>query len=447
MAGSLSSSHFVDNEASVQLITRICNEGTCALIGFFTKLKGSSLAWKGVRIVMRHQLRLLSSSARILLSLLAASMILFLGACSSSSSSGPPPPPTGNVNFVYTANAAGSPSTVSALSSNQASGVLSAISGSPYDTGSGSRAVKVDPTGKFLYVANTGSGDISAFSINATSGALSPVPNSPFSVEAGVTGIAIDPIGTHLYAISGSSANLWESSIDASGVLHNLGGSPQLINAAITYSGAITIDPSGKYLYVTAEAPPATNIYAFTLDPATGAASPIAGAVYPIDPFSFSITTDPAGKFVLAVSNGSSTSFGLISVFSLDSASGKLTAAGAPSHTGSDPSSLTMDPSGKFVYVADTADATISAFTLDSTSGVLSVVADSPFPSGGHGTINGPLGIAADAAGKYIYVCNASNEISVFTFNSQTGVLTALAGSPFASGGNAPSGIAVLQKK
>jgi 6-phosphogluconolactonase (cycloisomerase 2 family) len=287
---------------------------------------------------------------------------------------------------------------------------------------------------------DTLSGDISAFSINATTGALSPVAGSPFSVEPNVIGFAVDPAGTYLYAVSGSSANLWEFSIDASGVLHNLAGSPLLIDAAVSHSGALTIDPSGKYLYVTADAPSATSIYAFTLDPATG-------AVYPIDLFSFSITTDPAGKFVIAVSNGISTSFGLIAVFSLDGATGKLSAAGTPSHTGSDPSSLTLDPSGKFVYVADTADATISAFALDSASGALSVVAGSPFPSGGHGTINGPAGIAADAAGKYIYVCNASNDISVFTFNSQTGALTALAGSPFASGGSGPSGIAVVQKK
>ena len=394
---------------------------------------------------MRHQLRLLRTSARVLSSLFAASMILFLGACSSSSSSGPPPP-TGKVNFVYTANAA-TPSTVSALSSDQTSGVLSAISGSPYNTGTGSRALKADPTGKFLYIANNASGDISAFSINATSGALSPVAGSPFSAEPSVNQIAVDPSGTYLYAVSGSSANLWEFSIDASGVLQNLTGSPLAIDAAVSHSGALTIDPSGKYLYVTAEAPSATSIYAFTLDPATGAASPIAGAVYPIDLFSNSITTDPAGKFVIAVSNGISTSFGLIAVFSLDSATGRLLAAGTPSHTGPDPSSLTLDPSGKFVYVADTADATISAFTLDSASGALSVVAGSPFPSGGHGAINGPLGIVADAAGKYIYVCNASDDISVFTFSSQTGVLTALAGSPFASGGNGPSGIAVVQKK
>jgi 6-phosphogluconolactonase (cycloisomerase 2 family) len=385
----------------------------------------------------------------ILLAVLATVILLAVVGCSSSySPPPPPPPPTGKVNFVYTANAAGSPSTVSALSSNQTSGVLSAISGSPYDTNSQSRAVKADSAGKFLYVANSGSGDISAFTINVTTGALSAVAGSPFSVEPGVVGIAIDPAGTYLYAVSGSSSNnLWEFSIDSAGALHNLTNSPLPIDATVTASGAITIDPSGKYLYTTSDSASGTNIYAFTLDAGTGEASSIAGAVYPIDLFSNSIITDPAGKFVIAVSNGSSTSFGLIAVFSLNSTTGELTAAGTPFHTGSDPSSLTTDPSGKFVYVADTADATISAFTLDSTSGALSVVTGSPFPSGGQGMNHGPLGIAADAGGKYIYVCNASNDISVFTFSAQTGVLTALAGSPFPSGGSGPTGIAVVQKK
>jgi lactonase family protein with 7-bladed beta-propeller len=142
---------------------------------------------------MRHQTRPLGNSACILPSLLVAGMILSLAACSSSSNSTPPPPPpTGTVNFVYTANA-GSPSTVSALSSNQTSGVLSSISGSPYNTTSGSWAVKADPAGKFVYVANRLSGDISAFSINPSTGALSSIAGSPFPVEAGVVGIAIDP--------------------------------------------------------------------------------------------------------------------------------------------------------------------------------------------------------------------------------------------------------------
>ena len=382
----------------------------------------------------------------LVFSALAALLLLPVVGCSSSGSS-TPPPPSGTTNFVYTANAAGTPSTVSALASNPTTGALSSVSGSPYNTGTASRALKVDPAGKYVYVANTSSGDISAFTINSTTGALSPVGGSPFLVEAGVNGIAIDPTGTYLYAVSASSANLWEFSIDSSGALHNLSSSPVLIDPSGSQSGALTIDPSGKFLYVTANAA-GTSIYAFTRDAASGAASPIAGGIYSIDLFSNSIITDPAGKFVLAVSNGSSTSFGLIAVFNLDATTGKLSEITAsPFQTGPDPSSVTTDPAGKFVYIANTANATISAFTLDATSGTLGTVPGSPFPSGGQGTINGPLGIAADAAGKYIYVCNASNDISVFTVSSQTGALSVLAGSPFPLDGNGPNAIAVVQKK
>lgn len=392
---------------------------------------------------MRHQPHSLPFA---LAAALAALWLLPFVACSNSSST--PPPPSGTTNFVYTANSAGTPATVSVLASNPTTGALSPVSGSPYNTGSSSRALRVDPAGKYVYVANTSSGDISAFTINSSTGALSPIAGSPFSVEAGVNGIAIDPTGTYLYAVSASSANLWEFSIDSSGALHNLTTSPVLIDLSGSQSGALTIDPSGKFLYVTANAAAGTSIYAFTRDTSSGSASPIAGALYSIDLFSNSIITDPAGKFVLAVSNGSSTSFGLIAVFNLDATTGKLSEITAsPFQTGPDPSSVTTDPAGKFVYVANTANATISAFTLNATSGALGTVPGSPFPSGGQGTINGPLGIAADAAGKYIYVCNASNDISVFTFSSQTGALSVLTGSPFPLDGNGPNAIAVVQKK
>ncbi|HEY8669886.1 MAG TPA: hypothetical protein VIL63_03525, partial [Terriglobales bacterium] len=56
------------------------------------------------------------------------------------------------------------------------------------------------------------------------------------------------------------------------------------------------------------------------------------------------------------------------------------------------------------------------------------------------GSINGPLGIATDNSGKFIYVANASNDISVLTTNS-LGQLTPITGSPFPDGSNAPSAI------
>ena len=41
--------------------------------------------------------------------------------------------------------------------------------------GSGPFSVSVDPSGKFAYVANSGSNDVSAYTINATTGALTPI--------------------------------------------------------------------------------------------------------------------------------------------------------------------------------------------------------------------------------------------------------------------------------
>jgi len=380
---------------------------------------------------------------------LALILLFFMMGCGSSTSTTTttPPPPIGTTNFVYTANAAGTPSTVSALVSDPTSGMLSPISNSPYNTGSGSRAVKIDSAGKALFVANSASGDISAFAINAGTGSLTEVPNSPFAAEAGIDAIAIDPGGTFLYAASGSSGNLWEFSIDAAGALHNLASSPVLIDPAVTLS-AVLVDPSGKYVYVAGGDSLSSRLYPFTRDSSSGEVTTIGGLPYPIDHSGNGITTDPGGKFVLVASTGTSTLFGAIDVFSLDSTTGTLTAvANSPFHSGVDPSDITVHPSGKFVYVANTADATISLFTLDGTSGALTEMANSPIPSGGNGTINGPTGIVADASGKYVYVCNASNDISVFNVNSQTGALTALANSPFATGGNGPSGIATVQKK
>jgi 6-phosphogluconolactonase (cycloisomerase 2 family) len=303
--------------------------------------------------------------------------------------------------------------------------------------------VQADPAGKFLYVGNRVSGDISGFTITATTGALTPMA-APFPVEFGVDAIAIDPTGKFLYSVSAQSNNLRSFSIDSTGALANLSNSPLTIDPAITGSSAIDIDPSGRFLFTVADS---NAIYSFTRNTTTGALGTVSGSPVPVDFGTFAITTDPAGKFVIAVSNAASTVFGTISVFSVDSTSGKLTLVpGTQPHTGVDPSSVVVDPSGKYIYTANTADATLSALTLNSSTGVLVTISGSPFPSGGNGTINGPTGIAVDPSGQSVYVCSASNDISVFKIISSGG-LSAIAGSPFPIDGNAPNGIVVLQKK
>jgi 6-phosphogluconolactonase (cycloisomerase 2 family) len=94
----------------------------------------------------------------------------------------------------------------------------------------------------------------------------------------------------------------------------------------------------------------------------------------------------------------------------------------------------------KFAYTADFnggAAGTVSAYGVNSTSGVLTGVSGGPFAAG-----NGPLALASDSAGKFVFVANQGGSISAFQVNRNSGALAAVAGSPFA-GGTTPAGITV----
>jgi 6-phosphogluconolactonase (cycloisomerase 2 family) len=92
------------------------------------------------------------------------------------------------------------------------------------------------------------------------------------------------------------------------------------------------------------------------------------------------------------------------------------------------PTEVAIDPSQKFAYASDDVQGTVGQFTIDSSTGVLTHVAD--VKAGDQ-----PFSLSTDAAGKFVYVANAvSNDISVFAINTNTGGLTAISGSPFPAG-------------
>jgi len=320
---------------------------------------------------------------------------------------------------------------------------LTAIA-SPYSTGTQSLALAADPSHRFLYVANAQSSDISAFRINAASGSLSVVQGSPFPAEFGMYSLVVDPLsGQFLYAVSGSSEKLWVYTINTStGALSPLPGTPMPIAPSGTVSSSVVIDPSGKYLYVTNESsgPGGASIYGFSRDATTGALMPLVGFPIAVDGLANRSVFDRTGKFLLTTGTGVFGLDGGVDVLTLNTSNCALGATGPPVQVGDDPAGIVVDASGNYVYVPNTADVTISAFTFNQATGGLTAISGSPFPSGGNGSINGPLGIAPDSTG-HVYVCNASNDISVFSINPGNGALMPITGSPFPDGGNAPSAI------
>ncbi len=380
-------------------------------------------------------------------SLLSCAVILFLSIsllnCADNPKNNIITPPANPKDFVYTANAAGATATVSAFTSDRSTGELAPAAGSPFNAGSGAVALAADPAGRFLYTANYFSSDISGFKIDSATGVLTAMPASPFPAELGMNSLAIDPAGKHLYAVSDRSENLWAYSIGSTGSLTQLTGFPMAITPSGMGASALILDPSGKFLYVFSHDSLAAGIFGLSVDGASGSVTPLSGFPVRIDGMANKAVVDPAGKFLLVTGTGIFGLRGGVSVFSINASNGSLTAVGTATELEADPSGLAMAASGRYLYIPNTGDTSISAFSLDS-SGALTAISGSPFPSGGNGSVNGPLGIATDTSGKFVYVCNASNDISVFSIGS-SGVLTPVSGSPFPAGGNAPSAIVFVK--
>jgi 6-phosphogluconolactonase (cycloisomerase 2 family) len=86
----------------------------------------------------------------------------------------------------------------------------------------------------------------------------------------------------------------------------------------------------------------------------------------------------------------------------------------------------------QFVYVANFNSNNVSGYTIDPSTGVLTAIAGSPFLSE-----LTPSSIAVDSSGKFGYVTNSyENNISGYSIDASTGALTFIAGSPFPAGAN-----------
>src|SRR5580700_8821660 len=81
----------------------------------------------------------------------------------------------------------------------------------------------------------------------------------------------------------------------------------------------------------------------------------------------------------------------------------------------------------QFVYVANEISSNISAYSLNPKTGVLTAVPGSPFSTGG-----GPFALALHPSSRFLYVTNTgAATVSGYGIDDKTGVLTAVPGSPF----------------
>jgi len=195
---------------------------------------------------------------------------------------------------------------------------------------------------------------------------------------------------------------------------------------------ALTIDPTGQILFVSTGCPDSScsgNIFSFAISPTTGVLSLVAGT--PAGTAPSSLVVEPKAQYLYATD----TATGSVLAFSLALSpgfAGTLNPLRVPSvAAGQSPSSIAVDPTGSFLYVADSGSDTIFAYTIDpGGSGSLTPIASSPFPAGAN-----PVSLTVDFSGLFVYVVNeGDNTVSAYSINTLTGALTPVSGSPFLAG-------------
>jgi 6-phosphogluconolactonase len=194
------------------------------------------------------------------------------------------PGPGGLVVFPLNANgqvptSGGSCETVS----NGTSGV--------FPLGNNPVAVNVLAGGGFVYAVNENDASISAFQVGSD-GVLNSV--GAFKVGTAPNAVASDPTGKFLYVTDGGSNQLYGFLVQSNGSLVNMKAPFSTDNLP----DAVAVDPRGIYVYVANYN--ANDVNAFSIDPTTGNATPIAGSTtYAVGAGPLCLLVEPSeGRFI-----------------------------------------------------------------------------------------------------------------------------------------------------
>jgi YVTN family beta-propeller protein len=320
--------------------------------------------------------------------------------------------PSSKPNFAYVLNGGSSnrgDGTISSYTVNSCTGDLAPTTPATIATGSDPEDMVVDPLGRFAYVANLVSNaaddaTISMYTINPSTGALTPT--SPATVPTGFfpQGIGIDPSGKFVYTANSDDNTVSMFTISpTTGVLTPT--TPPTVSTGVD-PGSVTVDPSGRFAYVANQADDTVSMY--TIDQNTGVLTPTQPATAQAGGGPFGVTVDPSGKFAYVPNAYGNNN---VSEYTIDSTTGVLTpTAEIAASAGNSPTCAAVDPSGKFVYVVNRQDNTVWAYTIDSGSGNLSLI-------GTVATGVQPWRDTVDPSGSFLYVTNESGSISIYAIS------------------------------
>src|SRR5580700_3451229 len=194
------------------------------------------------------------------------------------------------------------------------------------------------------------------------------------------------------------------------------GGSSNSFTFTITTGAvnpqSIAVDPTGRFAYVMnggCDGGVGSYVSMYTINPTTGALASIGppASTYGYGVYAESVTVDPSGKFAYVTNSGDVWDYddeadGNVAMYTIDATTGALTSTGTINGNCPGlcfPSSMVVDPSGKFAYVVTGGTGipfSVAMYTIDATTGALTstgTIAAGPVP----------ISVAVDPAGNFVY--------------------------------------------
>ncbi len=247
--------------------------------------------------------------------------------------------------------------------------------------------------------------------------------------SANVTSVQVTCV-TNTYSVGGTVSGL-----DSSGlVLQNNGGNDLAISANGSFSFAAPVASGAGYAVTIKSQPNAGPLQNCAVTNGSGTVTNAAVA-------SVTVTcVTRVAKFLYVPNSGSQN----VSAYSINASNGTLTEiTGSPFPTAPTPRYVTVEPSGKFLYVTSLGSSTepprISGYAMNSTTGVLTELPTSPFdlsvpppPAGALGIL--PPVLHPSGAFGYLAVPIPNGQVYGGTINSATGELTQIPGTPLTVG-------------
>ncbi len=165
------------------------------------------------------------------------------------------------------------------------------------------------------------------------------------------------------------------------------------------------------------------NISAFSVDPTTGALTPIPGSPFTAGANPTSVAIDPSSKFLYEASDlQSPTPINDINAFTINPSTGALTAVpGAPFTSGVSPSSISVDSTGKFLYTSDGGPGSgpnefnsISEYSLDATTGTLTPISQVSCADSSMNVDGSCNAVITDPVGGFLFGSNGFGVVDAF---------------------------------